>query len=336
MSVTQPSGLARLALVHLEGVTRLGMSRAQLLHAAGLDEEQLRDPDARIPVSAVERIWRATAARSSDPLLGLRLGANVRTRQLGLVGYTLVFSRTLGAALERFARYSRIVSDVLVVELGSDAGATWVRLDVQPTLRAFRPAADGRLAAVLAMCRELVGTPIAPLAVQFPYRRPDDVREYDRFFRAPLEFGALSTAFLLTAEDLARPVVWSDEALTGYLERLAGQVLRELGAERSISDQVRRILWRELSEGVPDLSRAARWLGMSPRTLQRRLREEKTTFAAVLADLRQEMARPLLRDGRLAVSEVAFLLGYEDVSSFQRAFRQWAGISPRAFRRRAG
>jgi AraC-like DNA-binding protein len=334
--VTQPSGLARLALVHLDGASRFGMTRAQLLHAAGLGEDQLRDPDARIPLSAVERIWRATAARSSDPLLGLRLGATVQTRQLGLVGYTLVFSRTLGAALGRLARYSRIVSDALVVELGGDADATWIRLDVQPSLRAFRPAADGRLAAVVTMCRELVGAPIAPLAVQFPYRRPDDVREYEKFFRAPLEFGALSTAFLLTRDDLARPVVWSDDALTGYLEQLAGQVLRELGAERTISDQVRRVLWRELSEGVPDLSRSARWLGMSTRTLQRRLRDEKTTFAAVLADLRQEMARPLLRDGRLAVSEVAFLLGYEDVTSFQRAFRQWLGVSPRAFRRRAG
>jgi len=229
--VTQPSGLARLALVHLDGASRFGMTRPQLLHTAGLSEDQLRDPDARIPLSAVERIWRATAARSPDPLLGLKLGATVQTRQLGLVGYTLVFSRTLGAALERLARYSRIVSDALVVELGGDTDATWVRLDVQPVLRAFRPAADGRLAAVVTMCRELVGAPMAPQAVQFPYRRPDDVREYEKFFRAPLAFGALSTAFLLTHDDLARPVVWSDDALTGYLEQLASQPLRELGTD---------------------------------------------------------------------------------------------------------
>jgi AraC-like DNA-binding protein len=334
-TATQPSGLARLALVHFEGVSRFGLSRAQLLCAAGLSEDQLRDPDGRIPLSAIERLWRTTTARSSDPLLGLRLGANVRTRQLGLVGYTLVFSRTLGAALERLARYSHIVSDALVVELGEDADATWIRLDVQPALRAFRAAADARLAALVAMCRELVGSPIAPLAVQFPYRRPNDVSAYEKFFRAPLEFRALSTTFLLMREDLARPVVWSDEALTGYLERLAGQVLHELGAQRTIGDQVRRVLWRQLTDGAPDLSHAARWLGMSSRTLQRRLHEEKTTFAAVLADLRREMAQPLLRDGRLAVSEVAFLLGYEDVTSFQRAFRQWFGVSPRAFRHRA-
>jgi len=331
----QPSGLARLALVHLDETTRVGLPRADLLREAGLSEEQLRDPDARIPLSAVARIWQATISRSPDPMLGLRLGVNVRARQFGLVGYTLLFSRTLGGALERLARYSRIVSDLLVVELEASAEATWVRLDVQPALRALRPAADARLAALVAVCRELSGTPIAPLAVEFPYRRPGDVKDYEKFFRAPLEFSCLCTSFLLGREDLARPVVSSDDALTGYLERLAEQVLSALGAERTIHDQVRRILWQEMTEGVLSVGRAARCLGLSPRTLQRRLREEKTTFAAVLAELRQEMAQPLLRDGRLAVSEVAFLLGYEDVTSFQRAFRHWFGVSPREFRRRA-
>lgn len=336
MKTKEPSGLARLALVHLDEAMRVGVgvSRAQLLREAGLGEEQLRDPDSRIPLSAISRIWQATIAHSSNPLVGLRLGGSVHARQLGLVGYTLVFSHTLGAALERLARYSRIVSDALVVQLDASPEATWVRLDVQPALRALRPAADARLAAVVAICRELVGTPIAPLAVQFPYRRPADAREYQKFFRAPLEFGALSTAFLLGREDLARPVGSSDAALTGYLENLAGQVLSTLGLERTIRDQVRRVLWQELSEGAPDLGGAARWLGLSARTLQRRLREEGTTFGAVLAELRQEMAQALLGDGRLAVSEVAYLLGYEDVASFQRAFRRWFGISPRAFRRK--
>src|SRR3546814_5934242 len=98
---------------------------------------------------------------------------------------------------------------------------------------------------------EIAAAPIAPLTVQLPYRRPDDVREYERFFRAPLEFGALATAFLLRNDDLARPVVLSDEALAGYLDGLAEQILAALGAERTLRDRVRRVLWSELSEGGP-------------------------------------------------------------------------------------
>src|SRR5262249_30284712 len=149
-----------------------------------------------------------------------------------------------------------------------DGEAAWVRVDAQPALRAFRPAADARLAAIVSVCRQLSSSRLAPLAVQFPYRRPDDVRAYEDFFRAPLEFGATTTAILLGAVDLARPVVASDENLTGYLEQLAERALHELGAERTLRDQVRRIMQDDLSDGAPDLNRTARRLGLGARTLQ--------------------------------------------------------------------
>jgi AraC-like DNA-binding protein len=281
-------------------------------------------------------LWYAVASRVPDPALGLRLGTAARAREFGLVGYTMAFSQTVAAALQRLARYDRILSDALVVALEVEDDATWVRLDVEPALRAFRPAADFRLAALLAMCREIAAAPIAPLTVQLPYRRPDDVREYERFYGAPLEFGALATAFRLRNDDLARPVVSSDAILTGYLDHLAEQILAVLGGEDTLRDQVRRVLWSELSAGVPGLDGVGRVLGMSPRTLQRRLREEGTMFTAVLTQLRHDLARPLLGDGRLAVAEVAFLLGYEDPSAFHWAFRRWSGLSPLAFRRASG
>jgi AraC-like DNA-binding protein len=334
--VNEPSGLARLALVHLERTTRLGVPRETLLREARLDERQLQDPDSRIPLAAVARLWRAVTSHVSDPALGLRMGTEVRAREFGLVGYTMAFSSTVGSALKRLAHYSRIVSDALVVMLDTEGDATWLRLDVQPALRAFRPAVDARLAAVLSICRELAAAPIAPLTVQLPYRRPADVKDYETFFAAPLEFGTLATALLLRNDDLTRRVVVADPTLAGYLDRLAEQTLAALGSERSVRDRVRRVLWSEMTEAVPSLDRVARTLGVSARTLQRQLREEGTAFAAVLAELRREMAPPLLRDGRLAVSEVAFLLGYEDPSAFQRAFRRWFGRSPRAFRSAGG
>ena len=327
-----PSGLARLAVLPLERMSELGLSYAELLRATRLDPRQLADPDARIPLAAVARLWQAISMQSTDPAIGLRLGVECHVRDFGLVGCVMAYSRTVGTALERLARYGRIVSDALVVDLAHDTEATWVRMDTQPALRALRPAVDGRLAVLLSILREIAAAPLAPLAVQLTYRRPDDVKAYERFFRAPLEFGALTTAFLLDKKDLERPVMQSDATVTGYLEQLADDTLARLGTDQSMADRVRRRLWSELSEGVPGVERVARELGVSARTLQRQLRVEGTTFAAVLRGLRQELARPLLRDGRLAVSEVAFLLGYGDPSAFQRAFRAWHGVSPRAFR----
>jgi AraC-like DNA-binding protein len=330
--LNQPSGLVRLVLVQIEKLGHLGASREALLREAKIDERQLRDADARIPLAAVERLWRVAAGHVADPAFGLRIGAETSVREWGLVGYAVAYSNTLGSALNRFAHYSRVVSDALVIRIDTERDATWVRLDVQPALRAFRPAVDTRLAALLSACREMTGAPVTPLLVQLSYREPADVKEYERFFAAPLEFGALASSFLLRSEDLARRLAMADKTLAGYLETLADQKLASVGAERTLSERVRRALWAELSERTPNLEAVARALGMSARTLQRQLRQEGVTFARLLEELRREMAPALLRDGQHGVSEVAFLLGYEDPSAFRRAFQRWFARSPRSFR----
>ena len=303
-----------------------------LLREMGLREEQLADPDRRIPLRSIPKFWRAVDARLGDPLFGLRSGSEVRLRDFGLVGYTMAFSSSLRAALERLARYGRIVSEALTVTLETQGGGTWVRIDVQPEVQAFRLAADSRLAIVVSACREMTGTAMAPRSIRFPYRRPQDVREYERFFRCPLEYEAPATSFLLRDEDLDRPVVQADPNLIRYLDQLAQEALEALSATERLEDHVRRAIWPRLASGVPALGDVARDLGMSARTLQRRLRRAGTSFASLVDRFRREMAPALLRDGRLAVSEVAFLLGYADPSSFQRAFRRWTGTSPSAFR----
>jgi AraC-like DNA-binding protein len=332
--VTEPSWLTRVVLLHLEHTTRLGLPREDLLRQARLDERHLRDPDGRVPVSVVIRLWRAIAERATEPTIGLLLGKHMRVKEFGLVGYAMAHSRTLGAALKRLDRYDRIVSETLNVALDTTAGATWVRMDVQSPLRALRPAADARLAALVSVCRELTAASLDLLAVRLPYREPEQIVEYQQFFRAPLEFGALATAFLLRTRDLERPVAQGDETLAGYLDRLAEQLLPPLERDATARDQIRNALWSALPDGVPELASLARGLGVSGRTLQRRLRDEGTTYREVLADFRRDAAPALLREGRLGVSEVAFVLGYEDPASFQRAFRHTFGMPPRAFRGR--
>jgi len=331
--VKQQSGLVRLVLVQLDKLGEMGLARDVLLREAKVDERQLSDPDGRISLDAVTRLWHVAASHVADPAFGLRLGAETSVRDWGLVGYAVAYSSTLGSGLNRFAHYSRVVSDALVVRIDAERDAAWVRLDVQPALRAFRPAVDARLAAILAACREMVGAPVTPLLVQLSYKQPGDVKEYERFFGAPLEFGALASSFLLRSEDLARRLAMADKTLVGYLETLADQKLASLGAERSLRERVHRALW---AERTPTLEAVARTLGLSARTLQRQLRQEGTTFAKLLTDLRREMAPALLRDGRYGVSEVAFLLGYEDPSAFRRAFHRWFARSPRSFRSAAG
>jgi Arabinose-binding domain of AraC transcription regulator, N-term len=138
---------------------QLGVSRDTLLREAKIDERQLRDPAGRVPLAAIARLWRAVASSVSDPALGLRVGADVHVREFGVVGYALAFSSTVGSALRRLSRHSRILSDAHALTLEAEGEATWLRLDIQPELRAFRPAVDYRLAAILSMCREIAAAP---------------------------------------------------------------------------------------------------------------------------------------------------------------------------------
>ena len=133
--------------------------------------------------------------------------------------------------------------------------------------------------------------------------------------------------------NLKRPVSGADEELCKYLDRLADETITTLDQDASFTNKLRRVIWIELSDGVPTLQHTSGTLGISTRALQRRLSEEGTTFTTVLRDLRREVAMGLIRHREMAVCEIAYLLGYAEPSTFHRAFRRWTGTSPREYRR---
>jgi len=333
----EPTGLARLPLLVLHHVEEFGLDRGELMSAAGLSEDELRDPDSRVSVQKMWSLWRHVIERVPEPKagLGLRLGAAMRVRELGIVGYTMHHSATLRGAFRRLARYSHIISRAIQYLLREEPDHSRVVLEPNPRFDALVHPLDARLAAAVASAREITGSNLAPLEVRFTYERPLDLAEHQRFFRCELEFDRPQAEILFRNEDLERNVVTADETLSGYLERLADDVLRSLENPRSMLDRVQRAIWSQLAAGPPSLPRVAGLLGISPRTLQRRLREAGTSFAALLDGLRHTMAIRLLRDRSLAVYEIAFLLGYSDPSTFFRAFRRWRGASPDEFRRSA-
>jgi AraC-like DNA-binding protein len=330
----EPTGLARIPLLSFARAEAVGISRADLLDAAGLSEHDLTDADARIPLSKIVAGWRALIARVEHPALGLRLGRGVRVRELGLVGYAMANSADVGGALERLARYFHIINESVRCQLVSEARAVRIEVPAHPVLDAMRHPVDARLAGVLAVCREISRAKIVPVQVELSYRRPDDLAEHHAAFgRTKFLFGRRQASLTLRASDLALPVVACDTTLVRYLDRAAEDVLRSLThRDGSFARRVARALWPALSAGAPSVASTAALVGVSVRTLQRRLGEEGTTFAKVLERLRQELALSLLHDRRLAIYEVAFLLGYSEPSAFYRAFRGWRGISPGKYR----
>lgn len=328
------TALARTVSVLFDRLDALGFDRAELLDEVGLSEEGLRDPDARIPMQKVTNVWRAVSRRSPGRPLGLILGSSASSRDLGLVGYTMHYSESLRRALQRLVRYSHILAELLEIELRSEREVERIVLENEPEAIALRHPVDLRLSSVLALARELTGNEITPLKVRFAYAEPEDTSEHRRLFRCPLVFGGKGAGLLFRRADLDLPVLHGDETLTGYLEQLAEGVLKSRRETRSLTEEVERVIWSRLSGGQPTVERVATVLGLSARTLQRRLRDEGRPFTAILEAVRRRMSSRLLASRELAVCEVAFLLGYREPRTFHRAFRRWYGVAPGEYRQR--
>jgi AraC-like DNA-binding protein len=268
-----------------------------------------------------------------EPDLGLVIGGTANIRDFGLVGYTIYYSPTLAEALHHITRYSRIVNEVAQFAIRESAIGAKLASEISPRFDALRHPVDVRLAWALTAVREAVGSKITPIEAGFPYSRPASTVEHTRLFRSDLKFDQPEASLVFRTEDLSRPVVAGDPELVRYLERLADKVLESLSENSTVADQVRKEIWSDLSSGKTTVQRIAARLGVSSRSLQRRLKEEGTTFGAEFELLRSDMARKLLQDRSLAVCELAFLLGYSEVSSFYRAFRRWEKVSPHEYRR---
>jgi AraC-like DNA-binding protein len=334
MSNVELTQLARLPLMLLDYAAQRGMNVDSLMDTTSLSTKAIKDPDSRVSLSAQLQLWRAVLKKLADPALGLQVGITVKANQLGIVGYAMSHSETLLEAFKRLSRYLRIISEAITFEMIPGKGVVRLQINTHPSLLALRHPIEAQLAAILTVAREITGQQLVPIGVDLPTMRPTESRAYRDVFRCDLQFGQHPAAIVFTQKQLLLPVVAADATLSGYLLELASRKLDAMrDPNESLADAVRRALWADLSIGKPDLGRTAAQLGISGRTLQRRLRSVGLSYSDVLESLRRELSNELLTDGNLAVADVAFLLGYSEPSAFQRAFRRWRGVSPQQYKR---
>ena len=328
--------LARFVAKLLSFATQAGLPRDILLEAAGLGDQDLSDPDTRVPFSKFVALWQciARASHPSDPEFGIRWGASLQLHDWGLLGYAMSYSETLGAALRRLVRYSPILADGLELRLHEPDAHRRVAISVSDVAvgGSLPYAIDGRLAALLSACREMTRVQVIPHEVTFAYAQPSTIAERRSFFRCALRFAQPVSKVVLFERDLCLPVVRGDETLAGYLSAYAEQVLRSLVTGASTTELVRSAIWALLSEGRPTLDHIAAALHVPPRTLQRRLSNEGTSLQQEVEHIRRSMAMATLKDRALTIDDVAFLLGYTEPSTFYHSFKRWTGITPHQYR----
>ncbi len=312
-----------------------GVEANDLYHSVKLDPAVLDDPDNRIPFAQLVDLYEKAAELTGDNDFGLHVAENVNLTVFGILGYTVANSSTLGDALARASRYNSIWTDGSAFTLDSTAKPpflTYSYLDRSISQR--RQDTEMTFAMVTVHCRRIANPEFSPVAVEFQHDAPADLSEHRRIFCCPIRFGAPLNRLYFDSTNLSFPIERADPGLCALLDRHAEELLAKYPPRDSLVGQVRNIIANEFKRGNPSLENVASQLGVTSRTLQRKLHEAGTSHNELLHEMRRQLAMDYLREPDMAICEVAYLLGFSESSSFHRAFKRWTGRTPKEFRSR--
>ena len=309
--------------------SRAQMSVGPLLRRANLSVEQAKNPDLRIAVKDQIKFLNLVAEELHDEFLGIRLAQSVELRELGLLYYVMASSHTFGEALRRVSRYSTIQNEA--VQIGYRAGKS-----VTITYKYFgvprqldRHQIEFFIAILLRICRTLTGLSLAPLRIKVMHHRSRLPSEFKRLLGAHVKFSCDVDEVIYPGSLAHTPCTYADPYLNALLERYCEEALAKRHKTSTTWQlKVENAIVPLLPHGQIDIGKIAAELGVSRRTLARRLAAEDLTFRRVLDRLRLDLAKRYLRED-LPTSEIAWLLGYREASALNHAFKRWTGKTPR-------
>jgi AraC-like DNA-binding protein len=307
-----------------------------LLRDAGFDRAALDDPAQRFSIDDISVLWELAVARSGKATLGLNRELAAAYGKLGVVGYAMMACPTLGEALDRLARYMKVVSNAATFDLHEAPEGCWFELGHAGGQRPVpRQRSEFGMLTVLSFCSWITGREVNAERIEFVDPQPDDARVHESVFRCPVHFGQVANRALLRYADLALPLSARDSTIAALHDKLVEEELERLEGAQT-SRRVLHVLAGRLPGSEPRREEVAEALRMSDRTLQRRLHAEGTSFQQLLDDTRRELAQKYLRKPRSSLQHVAELLGFEDQSNLFRACKRWFGESPGRYRARFG
>ncbi|MFN2425821.1 MAG: AraC family transcriptional regulator [Candidatus Binatia bacterium] len=308
---------------------------AQLYREEGLDSSLMNRPRARYPFDRVAAAWGRAARLTDKPHIGLEVAEHYRPTDFHGLAVAFLASYNLRTALERFARYHGCVNTAFAMRLEyTPASIDLVCPTIDVDEDAKRVIQDARAAVLIDLCRTGSDGNLDPLRVVFAYPDPGDSSEHSALFRCPVEFGADEWRLSFRTSDLDRPFLADNRELARASDAVLDAMCKGLRKEDLVS-RVKLAMVEELPSGTPSEEAVAKTVSMSTRSLQRRLAEEGTSFTNLLAVVRKELAEQYVLDRQLPVTEISYLLGFSDVSSFSRAFKRWTGHSPATGRQQA-
>ena len=304
-----------------------GIDPAPLFAEEGIDPESMFDSGARIPIERYQRLDIKAAELSGDPFFGLKGAEYFRPAHLGALGFAWLASSTLRTAFERLSRYARVIQEKLLIELTQDDEFFNVRIDARLPVLNERIREEGQLAALVKLSRVIAGKDFNPAEVRFQQEQPPDTGYHYELFRCPVSFESEHTEFIIHLADVDKRLTGSNDQLAKLNEHIVVKYLAHAQKE-DIVNRVKAAIIDGLSNGAVTEASIAEGLYTTPRNMHRKLQKENTSFKLLLTEVRKELALQYIQDRSKTLTEISFLLGFSEVSSFSRAFKGWTGKPP--------
>ena len=305
-----------------------------LMHSVGIDPYSPVDPSYMISDTEYYGFLERLAAVESDPVtISLRAGAAMRCDDYGAFGLAFKSATNLLGSYQRSERYARVLTSVATYEVVYTDDGAFMHLHRDGERRlGMRLSNEATMASIATISREVSSKAFNPIALYLKHPAPETTSHHEEFFGCPVHFESDKDALLVASSSLQTPNKLGDESISTFFDSHLEAELSKFDDNSSLEQRVRIHISRCLSEGVPAISDVAGQMGLSGRTLQRRLSEQGHTFQTLVDESRRQLAKRLLKETDYSLAEVAFMTGYSEQSAFTRAFKRWAGQTPRSYR----
>ena len=276
---------------------------------------------------------KAATIDRNGTTLPLRAGTAMRCDDYGAFGLAWKSATTLRGSYNRAERYAQVLTSVSTYEIEPANGGAFIHLHrLGYRGLGMRLSNEATIASILTISQEVSTEPVCPVAVFFKHPPPESITAHEAYFQCPVHFNAEKDALFIANKNLQAPNKLGDKSISKFFESHLDNQIQRLEDSPVFEQQVLRYLTQVLSEGIPALSDVAHHFGMSGRTLQRRLSELGYSYQALVDESRRQLAEHLLRETDYPLIDIAFMTGFSEQSAFTRAFKRWAGDTPRNFR----
>lgn len=310
------------------------VKRAELFRSVNVDPQAPVDPKQMVAdtqfFDLLERIVDDYPRARAVPVL---MGAAMRCDDYGAFGLAFKSAPDLAGSYRRVERYGKVVTSIANFRLVDEQNAAALEVIPGDSPRlGLTMTKELAVAAATSISREVSKRPFGPLRVEFMHGAPSDNEHQEIHFQCPIIYGAKRDALIVDRAALIAPNQLGDGSIAAFFDTHLDRELEDVPTPLGLANDVLGAIREVLSEGVPTLAQTAMRLGMSSRTLQRRLSTDNQAYQDLVVEARQSLAQSLLTNTDYALAEVAFLTGFSDQSTFTRAFKRWSGTTPAGYR----